>query len=97
LKPGVAAFLRRLQHRLIILSRGCKITSAYTTRHIREEHEEEEVPANAGPSEFPKTFHSLLGRPNPHQIRVGKREKTHRAIERIKMTGWIINILILLV
>jgi hypothetical protein len=24
----------------------------------------------------PKTFHSLLGRPNPHQIRVGKREKT---------------------
>jgi hypothetical protein len=42
----------------------------------------------------PKTFH----RPNPHQFRVqGKREKTHRAIERIKMTGWIINILILLV
>jgi hypothetical protein len=45
----------------------------------------------------PKTFHSLLGRSNKHQNRVGKREKTLRAIGRIKMTGWIINIPILLV
>jgi hypothetical protein len=61
-------------------------------RQDREEHEEEEVPTQG----HPKAFH-ILGRPNPHQNPVGKREKTHRAIERIKMTGWIINIPILLV
>jgi len=53
----------------------------------REEHEEEEV-ANAGPSEN-VSQPTRQANPTPEPRTVGKREKPHRAIERIKTAGWI--------